>query len=372
MSLSWNQRKVVTNSSSASSSSLPCSPVYQHKEFLKNTPIPKVISPTWRKGISTPLHEGGLSPNQVAVELLMGFSTGQIRMRGDTVEHIPTLGTDESMSIAEMLHQLDSPGSPKKNKTNDSVHHTQQTPVIGQKEPKTIARLQAEKNPKTRIPDLEICPENIIVGSPAYVPYKKIAKNQKGQGKFGKRLNFPISSSSAMPKRKHTLTHKKLVKAARAKKLTGTGTRAKSRKTTDFAKSKHVPWAGHVPCKGDGGGNPPTPPPPTGRIKKPKRHMPGIIALREISRFQKSVDLLIPFLSFGRVICEVTQDFKVSLQFQSSALMAIQEAAKTYLVNLFEAVNLCAIHRKCQTIAPKDFVLVKAIRHISAIDLWWV
>ena len=74
--MSQNQRKVVTNSSFTSSHLLPCSPVYQHKEFLKNTPIPKAISPTWREGISTPIHEGGLSPNQVAVELLMGFSTG--------------------------------------------------------------------------------------------------------------------------------------------------------------------------------------------------------------------------------------------------------------------------------------------------------
>ena len=147
-------------------------------------------------------------------------------MRGDTVEHIPTLETNES--IAEMLHQLDSPSSPKKKKTNDSVHHTQKTPVIAQKEPKTIARLQAERNPRKRIPDSEIHPENIIIGSPVYIPYKKIPKNQKGQGKFGKKLNFPISSSSAMPKHKHTLTQKELVKAARVRKLAGTGTRAKS------------------------------------------------------------------------------------------------------------------------------------------------
>ena len=69
------------------------------------------------------------------------------------------------------------------------------------------------------------------------------------------------------------------------------------------------------------------------------------MALREICHFQKSVNLLIPLLSFGHLIWEVAQDYKVGLRFQSSTLMVIQEAAETYLVNLFEAANLCAIHR---------------------------
>ena len=108
-----------------------------------------------------------------------------------------------------------------------------------------------------------------------------------------------------------------------------------------------------------------------GGLKKPKKHKPGIVALREIHHFQKSVDLLIPLLSFGHLIQEIAQDHRIGLRFQSSALMVIQEVAETYLVNLFEAANLCAIHRKRQTITPKDFWLVKAIRHISGIDLWW-
>ena len=105
---------------------------------------------------------------------------------------------------------------------------------------------------------------------------------------------------------------------------------------------------------------------PMGGLKKP-----SIVALCEIRHFQKSVDLLIPLLSFGCLIREIAQDHRIGLRFQSSALMAIQEAAEKYLVNLFEAANLCAIHRRRQTIAQKDFWLVKAIRHICGIDLWW-
>ena len=80
---------------------------------------------------------------------------------------------------------------------------------------------------------------------------------------------------------------------------------------------------------------------------------------------------MIPLLSFGGLIREIAQDHRIGLRFQSSTLMVIQEAAETYLVNLFEVANLHAIHRRRQTIAPKDFWLVKAIRHISGIDLWW-
>ena len=57
--------------------------------------------------------------------------------------------------------------------------------VIAKKEPKTKAKLLAEKRPQTKIPDSEIHPENIIVGSPVYIPYKKVSKTQMGKGKYG-------------------------------------------------------------------------------------------------------------------------------------------------------------------------------------------
>ena len=43
---------------------------------------------------------------------------------------------------------------------------------------------------------------------------------------------------------------------------------------------------------------------------------------------------------------EIAQDFKTDLRFQSSAVLALQEAAEAYLVGLFEDTNLCAIHAK--------------------------
>lgn len=97
--------------------------------------------------------------------------------------------------------------------------------------------------------------------------------------------------------------------------------------------------------------------------KKPRRYRPGTVALREIRKFQKSTDLLLAKLPFQRLVREITQDYKVDLRFQSTAIMALQEAAEAYLVGFFEHTNLCAIHSKRVTIMPKDMQLVRRIRN---------
>ena len=97
-------------------------------------------------------------------------------------------------------------------------------------------------------------------------------------------------------------------------------------------------------------------------VKKPHRFRPGTVALREIRRFQKSTELLIRKLPFQRLVREIAADFKSDLRFQSSAVLALQEASESYLVGLFEDTNLCAIHAKRVTIMPKDMQLARRIR----------
>ena len=99
--MSQSQRKVVTTSSSEISHSFPCSPIVRpSKQFLQRTPIPNFDSPKWKDGIPTPIHDGDLTPNQEALGLLTGFATGQVRMSGNSMEHLPTSKNDESiMSI---------------------------------------------------------------------------------------------------------------------------------------------------------------------------------------------------------------------------------------------------------------------------------
>lgn len=64
------------------------------------------------------------------------------------------------------------------------------------------------------------------------------------------------------------------------------------------------------------------------------------MALREIRRYQKSTELLIPTLPVQRLVREITQDLgmpgSANLRFQKSALLALQESAEAYLVHLFE------------------------------------
>jgi histone H3 len=60
-------------------------------------------------------------------------------------------------------------------------------------------------------------------------------------------------------------------------------------------------------------------------------------------------------------VCEIAQDFKGDLRFQSSSVLALQEAAEAYHVGLFEDTNLCAIHGKRVTIMPKDIQLSRCI-----------
>ncbi|EPQ09443.1 Histone H3.1, partial [Myotis brandtii] len=94
----------------------------------------------------------------------------------------------------------------------------------------------------------------------------------------------------------------------------------------------------------------------------PRPPATGTVALREIRRYQKSTELLIRKLPFQRLVREIAQDFKTDLRFQSSAVMALQEACEAYLVGLFEDTNLCAIHAKRVTIMPKDIQLARRIR----------
>jgi histone H3 len=96
--------------------------------------------------------------------------------------------------------------------------------------------------------------------------------------------------------------------------------------------------------------------------KKPRRFRPGTVALREIRKYQKSTQLLVRKLPFQRLVREIAQDYKSDLRFQSTAVLALQEAAEAYLVGLFEDATLCTLHAKRVTLMPKDIQLARRIR----------
>ena len=102
--------------------------------------------------------------------------------------------------------------------------------------------------------------------------------------------------------------------------------------------------------------------PANGGVKKPHRYRPGTVSLREIRKYQKTTDPLIRKLPFQRLVREIAQDFKGDLRFQTTAVLAQQEASEAYLTGIFEDSQLSAIHTKRVTVMPKDIKLVRRIR----------
>merc|ERR1711874_108367 len=100
----------------------------------------------------------------------------------------------------------------------------------------------------------------------------------------------------------------------------------------------------------------------TGGIKKPRRYKPGTVARKEIRKYQKSTDLLIRKLPFQRLVKGIAHEIRLETRFQSSAVLALQEAAEAYLVGLLEDSNLCARHARRVTIMDRDINLAKRIR----------
>ncbi|PVF96309.1 putative histone 3 [Serendipita vermifera] len=121
------------------------------------------------------------------------------------------------------------------------------------------------------------------------------------------------------------------------------------------------------------GGKAPRRPNPAGQPAGGKRrYRPGTLAIKEIRRYQRSTDLLLAKLPFARVVREISMEMMTgngrydvgltALRWQTSALLALQEASEAYLVHLFEDANLCAIHAKRVTLMQKDIQLARRIR----------
>ena len=95
--------------------------------------------------------------------------------------------------------------------------------------------------------------------------------------------------------------------------------------------------------------------------QQPHRYQPGTVVLREIRRYQKSTELLICKLLFQCLVHKILQGYGVGYRVTPVMMMALQEAAEAYLVQLLEDSNLCAIHAKHITIQPKDMQLARRI-----------
>lgn len=136
-------------------------------------------------------------------------------------------------------------------------------------------------------------------------------------------------------------------------------------------------------------------------VKRRTRYKPGVLAMKEIRKYQKTSNLLLRKMPFARVVrklfefCFFLNLFEIhegprsgneSLSSQrrieisivgarvpsrgkiiefllllGSFQFTILQAAEAYLVRLFENANLCAIHGNRVTIMPRDIILVRRL-----------
>ncbi len=96
--------------------------------------------------------------------------------------------------------------------------------------------------------------------------------------------------------------------------------------------------------------------------KPPFRRKPGRLALMEIRRLQKSVELLISKAGFHRLVRKIAMEMNVEIRFQAKALEALQEAGEAYLVGLFEECWLATRHAHRKTTMLRDLKFVLRVR----------
>lgn len=99
-----------------------------------------------------------------------------------------------------------------------------------------------------------------------------------------------------------------------------------------------------------------------GGVKKPHRWRPDTVALREIRRMQSTYGLIIPKLPFQRLVREIAQSIRPGLRFRSYALHALQEATEAFIVQRFEAAQVCSIHANRVTVQVSDMGLVNYLK----------
>ncbi|EGT58667.1 hypothetical protein CAEBREN_07423 [Caenorhabditis brenneri] len=101
--------------------------------------------------------------------------------------------------------------------------------------------------------------------------------------------------------------------------------------------------------------------PPVVHRKKPR----GSVAEKEVKMYQKSTENLIPKAAFARLVKELAQDYMTPLVFRKDAIDAIQEAAETFIVDLFRKSLIIAKRGNRATITPDDMKTVLAVMGLS-------
>ena len=100
----------------------------------------------------------------------------------------------------------------------------------------------------------------------------------------------------------------------------------------------------------------------TSKSMKGRRFQPGMQALWEICKYQKTTELLIPKMPFLQLVWHILQREHAFHLIQAGEVLVLHEAAEAYIIRLMEDTNLYVIHMKWVTILPWDMQLAQRIR----------
>ena len=93
-----------------------------------------------------------------------------------------------------------------------------------------------------------------------------------------------------------------------------------------------------------------------------RKYRPGMGALQEIRHYQREYSLICSKLACAHLFREICDTkIKEGLHWQASAIAALQEGFKDYLVGLFSDCVLEAIHGRRKTVMPKDIHITRRI-----------
>merc|ERR1712195_296933 len=85
-----------------------------------------------------------------------------------------------------------------------------------------------------------------------------------------------------------------------------------------------------------------------------RRNRAGTVALREIKRYQKSVEMIFARAPFQRPVRNITEDLNGGLRFASQAMVALQEATEAYLVGVQSTLSAKPSSRRTWSL-PVEF-----------------
>jgi histone H3 len=91
---------------------------------------------------------------------------------------------------------------------------------------------------------------------------------------------------------------------------------------------------------------------------------PGNKALKEIRRYQKSVDFLIPRSAFGRLVRSVVQEFAEGFRIRKLAMECLQTAGEQHITDLFTAAHLITISSGRKQLRASDIRLAAELKEI--------